>query len=450
MRTSAAKPAPAQPLPFPPQEFAVRRAAICRAIGSEAHALLQGAPAVRGYDLFRQTNEFHYCCGVEVPQAYLLISGADRTAALYLPHRPQGRNAEGESFYAEDAAAIRKATGVNAVHGLEALTEHVTKAKIIYTPHSPAEAFQCSRDTLYHGDRLATSDPWDGRLSREQHFLSLLRMRCPRADIRNLTPILDGLRLVKSPREIAMLREAGRLSALAVLEAMHVTRPGKYEFHLGALADALYQNHGARGHSYRPIIASGANIWFAHYYRNNCMLKAGELVLMDCAPDYGCYTSDIGRMIPIAGRYSPLQRELYGFMVEYHKTLLKLIRPGVTPDRILAQAAAKMAKVLRKWRFSKRVYRKAAKRTLTFRGHLSHPVGMAVHDPGNYFAGPLKPGIVFAVDPQMWIPEEKLYVRVEDTIVVTKTGIENFTAAAPLELDDVEHMMQGRRGPHLN
>jgi Xaa-Pro aminopeptidase len=93
------------------------------------------------------------------------------------------------------------------------------------------------------------------------------------------------------------------------------------------------------------------------------------------------------------------------------------------------------------WSFSKAVYREGARRTLSFRGHLSHPVGLVVHDDGEYDGRPLVPGTVFAVDPQMWIPEEKLYIRVEDTVVVTEDGIEVLTQGAPLELDDVEALM---------
>jgi len=110
----------------------------------------------------------------------------------------------------------------------------------------------------------------------------------------------------------------------------------------------------------------------------------------------------------------------------------------VTADQILGEAAAEMAAVIGRTRFSKPIYKSAARRTLEFKGHLSHTVGMAVHDVGDYRSGPLRPGVVLAVDPQMWVPEEKRYIRVEDTVAVTEDGIENLTCAAPLELDDVE------------
>jgi Xaa-Pro aminopeptidase len=214
------------------------------------------------------------------------------------------------------------------------------------------------------------------------------------------------------------------------------------EYQLDAVMRYHYLAAGARDAGYRAIIAGGENAWYSHYNANNCALNGGDLVLVDCAPDYHYYTSDIGRMWPINGSYSRAQRELYGFMVEYHKVFLHLIRPGVTGQQITEEAAQAMRPIVERTRFSKRIYEEAARRTLSFPSHLTHSVGMSVHDVGHYRGKPLEPGIVFALDPQMWVPEERLYVRVEDTVVVTTSGIENLTAAAPLELDDVEALMR--------
>jgi len=427
---------------FPPEEFAERRARIFDAIGPDAHALVQGAPPVRGFALFRQTNQFAYCCGVALPQACLLLDGSARTAALTLPLRPEKAGSEGDTVGAQDAELIVRHTGLDAVHPPEALAEHLRAATVLYTPHRPAEGELSSRGELARANQLVAADPWDGRPSREEHLLALLRERFPRLEIRDLSPILDRLRAVKSPREVAVLRRAGHLAALAVAEAMRATRPGMLEYQLGAIAAYVYRVHGARGEGYRPIIASGPNAWFGHYYRNDSVMQDGDLVLMDVAPDVGNYTSDIGRMWPVGGAYAPRQRELYGFMVEYHKVLLARIRPGRTADEIHADAAAVMAEAVERTAFSKPVYEQAARRTLEFKGHLSHPVGMAVHDVGGYRDAPLRPGVVLTVDPQMWVPEERLYVRVEDTVAVTADGIENLTASAPLELDAVEALMR--------
>jgi Xaa-Pro aminopeptidase len=179
-----------------------------------------------------------------------------------------------------------------------------------------------------------------------------------------------------------------------------------------------------------------------HYVRNTATLKDGDLVLMDYAPDYRYYVSDIGRVFPVNGKYTAWQRELLQFVLEYHKAVMTRVRPGVTPMQIRQEAATAMEAVFARTKFSKPTYEKAA-RTLveTGGGVFSHTVGMAVHDVGSYAGAPLKPGQVFSIDPQLRVPEENLYLRYEDTIVVTDTGFENFTDFLPRELDDMERLV---------
>jgi Xaa-Pro aminopeptidase len=139
------------------------------------------------------------------------------------------------------------------------------------------------------------------------------------------------MRSVKSPREIALIRRASQLAGLGILEAIKSTRAGLDEYQLDAAARYIFLSGGARLEGYRSITAAGtANIWNGHYYRNIAQLKDGDLVLMDFAPDYGYYTSDVTRMWPIIGKYSPVQRELLQFVLEYRNAVLKLIRPGIT------------------------------------------------------------------------------------------------------------------------
>ncbi|HVW00715.1 MAG TPA: Xaa-Pro peptidase family protein [Planctomycetaceae bacterium] len=431
---------------FAPAEFAARREKVFEAIGKQAIAVLQGAEATGAFDIFRQTNEFYYLCGVEVPHANLMLDGRSHRTTLYLPpHDARHERSEGPSLNADDAATAVRLTGVDDVRPLRALGADAAGARCIFTPRSPGEKRQACRDTLRYARTQIDSDPWDALPSREQRFADRLVSLAPGAEIVDLSPTLDRLRTVKSPREIELMRRAGRLTARAVLEAMRATRPGVMEFELGAAADYIYTLGGARGGGYRPIIAGGRNIWNAHYYRNNCRLEAGELVLMDYAPDYNYYTSDIGRMWPVDGRYSDVQRELYGYIIEYHKLLLTLIRPGITAAQVMDEAAARMHDRVERGSWSKPAYQEAARGTLAFRGHLSHGVGMAVHDVGDYQAEVLRPGVVFALDPQMWVPAEQLYIRVEDTVAVTENGCEVLTPGAPIELDDVEREI-GRPG----
>ncbi|CAA9399778.1 MAG: Xaa-Pro aminopeptidase [uncultured Phycisphaerae bacterium] len=432
---------------FTPAEFAARRAAVAAAVGAAGVAVLAGLGETGAFDLFRQANEFYYLCGVEAPHAYLLVEGGTGRTTLYLPRRDAKHEAsEGAQLNADEVDVARSLTGVDAVRPPEALGADVGAARAVFVPHSPAEGRQACQDTLRFARRKAEADPWDGRASREAHFRERLRAACPAAEVRDLSPVLDGLRVVKGPAEVALMRRAGRLAAEGVVEAMRRTRPGVMEYQLAAAADYVYAVNGARGGGgYRPIVAGGANIWNAHYYRNDCPLRDGDLVLMDYAPDVGGYTSDIGRMWPVNGRYSPEQRELYGFVVEYHKALLRTIRPGVTPEAVTDEAAGEMSRVVDATTWSDPAYERAAREMLAFRGHLSHPVGMAVHDVGDYFGRPLVPGTVFALDPQMWVRDRRLYVRVEDTVVVTGDGVERLTGDAPLELEDVERVMGGGR-----
>ncbi len=441
--TDRPAPRPYHQTDFPPEEFADRRGRVLERIGNNAVAVVQGLGASGAFDIFRQSNEFYYLSGVELPHACLLLDGARRKSVLYLlPRDAKLERSEGALLNADDASAAIALTGFDDVRPLDSLADDVRETRSIYALYAPAEGRQACRDTLLHARGQIDADPFDGRPSDEAYFRSRLAATAVHAEFHDLSPILDELRMIKSPRELALMRRAGRLTAQAVTEAMRSTRPGLMEYHLGAAADYVFSINGARGGGYRPIIACGSNIWNAHYYRNNAPLVDGELVLMDYAPDCGYYTSDIGRIWPVSGRYSAWQRELYGFIVEYHKALLGRIRPGVTADVVMDEAAADMEPVVDRTTWSNPAFERSARATLEFRGHLSHGVGMAVHDVADYRRQPLQASVVFALDPQMWVPEEEIYIRVEDTIAITDGGFENLTCGAPLELDDVERLQR--------
>jgi len=435
---------------FPAEEFKARWSKVFDRIGDRAVAIIQGAPLTRGFTMPRQSNEFYYLSGIETPGAYLLLDGRTRMATLFLPPRNERleRN-EGKVLSAEDAELVTRLTGVDSVASTRLMGEDWfndlmrAPAPVIYTMFSPAEGTAESRYELQMANAAIAADYWDGRVSREAHFVNLIRTRAPRADVRDLTPVLDELRSVKSPREIALIRRASQLAGLGILEAIRSTRAGLYEYHLDAAARYIFLAGGARLEGYRSITASGtANIWNGHYYRNNSRLRDGDLVLLDFAPDYRYYTSDVTRMWPVNGKFSPVQRELLQFILEYRNTVLRHIRPGVTTKEILERARTDMEPVLKRTIFSKPIYEQAARKMVeTGGGTLSHPVGMAVHDDGPYNRDVLKPGHVFSIDPQMWVPEGNLYLRYEDVIVITQDGFENFTDFLPTELNDLEKLV---------
>jgi Xaa-Pro aminopeptidase len=451
---------------FPADEFKARWAKVFDRIGDGAVAVVQGMPLTDGYVFPRQYNTFYYLSGIEIPGAYLRLDGRSRTATLYLPPRNERlERAEGKVLSAEDAELVKRLTGADEVLALDA-----TRAEgwpwiagpetsgapatgtagprrpggaIIYAEFSPAEGAGQSRGELQAAEAARALDYWDGGTSRQRRFVELLRARLSRAEIRDLNPILDELRAVKSPREVALIRRASELAGLGLMEAMRSTEPGVTEYQLDAAARYVFLAGGARLEAYRSITATGTeNINNMHYFRNTATLKDGDLVLMDYAPDYRYYVSDIGRVWPVNGTYNAWQRELLQFVLEYHKAVLSRIRPGVTPAHIMEEAKKAMEPVFARTRFSKPIYEQAARQLVeTGGGVFSHTVGMAVHDVGSYRSG-LKPGHVFSVDPQLRVPEENLYLRYEDTVVVTETGVENFTDFLPMELDAIEKVVR--------
>jgi Xaa-Pro aminopeptidase len=441
---------------FPSQEFADRRAKVYDTIGEGGLALVQGAAAPAGYVRFRQTNEFYYLCGVEVPHAYLLLNGAQRTATLYLPHRNEAREkSEGKVLSAEDAELVKRLSGVDAVHGTDLLAEHLaryargTQSRTLWTPFSPAEGTAMSRDLATRAVADASSDPWDGTASREGRLIESLRARFPQFEVRDLTPALDRARLIKSPREIELIRKATRLSGLALLEAMRSTVPGISEYELDAVAKYVYYRNGAQGDAYYSLIASGPNAVFPHYNAGKRVMRDGELLLMDYAPDVGYYMSDVTRQWPVNGKFSEWQRELYGFYLECYKAILSHIRPGATAAEIMREAAADMRQSLSRARFSKPIYEAGAREFVESYersaaapcASLGHWVGMATHDVGRD-CGPLRPGMVFTIEPALRVPEENVYIRLEDVIVIGEGKAEVLTTFVPMDIQGVELLMR--------
>ena len=434
---------------FPAEEFKQRWEAIFSEISDKSVVVVQGFPQPNGYTMPRQTNAFYYLSGVETPHSYILLDGRTKKVTLYMPPaNTKLEKSEGKILSADDGPLLMKLVGVDKVKSTNEMNKNfppnLKRDNIIYTMFSPAEAQGQSRYELEIANASIAKDYWDGRTSRESKLVELLKARNPRVVVKDLTPIIDNLRSVKSPNEIALIRRASQLAGLGMIEAIKSTEEDVWEYQLDGVARYIFLINGARMEAYRSITASGTkNISNGHYYRNNSQLKNDDLVLMDYAPDFRYYVSDIGRMWPVSGTYKPWQRELLQIILEYRNTILDILRPGITTDQVLEEAREQMKPLMRKYQFSKNIYRKAAEKMIaTGGGVLSHPVGLAVHDDGPYRNGPLKVGHVFAVDPQMWVPEENLYLRYEDTIVITEEGMENFTDFLPSELNELEDLVK--------
>jgi Xaa-Pro aminopeptidase len=439
---------------FPPAEFAQRREAVYDAIGSSGIALVQGAPSPAGYVRFRQSNEFYYLCGVETPHAYLLMDGSERRTHLYLPTHDARRAAvEGGLLTANDPALAAELTGVDEVHDVGALATHLAgfagadEPPTLFVPFAPAEGASGTRGMASRTNMDIAEDPWDGRLSRGQQLLALIREAYPGLEIEDLTPTLDRLRLVKSPREIALIRRATQLSGQAIIEAMRSTEPGLMEYEIDGLARFIYYRNGAQGEAYYSLVASGPNAWWAHYHAGQRRMRDGELVLLDFGPDVGYYSADVTRQWPVNGKFNEWQRDLYGFYLGYYNAILHNIRPGDV-QAVKRDALGEMETLLDTWEFTKPHYREAAAQFIAgFRrsaerpgGSLGHGVGMAVHDVGNS-DGVLTSGMVFTIEPQFRVPEEQIYIRLEDMILITDDGVEILSEFVPRTIEDVEAMI---------
>ncbi len=431
---------------FSKEEFATRRARVYDAVGTAGIAVVLGSSGVPGFSLIRQSNDFYYLSGVESAHAYLLLNGRTRRSTLYLPNRDDARErSEGKILSVEDSLLLIQLTGIDRVRSLDGLARDLVGADLLrppamalFTPLAPMETGNDSRDELLAGRARIASDPWDGRPSRESQFVGLVKERFPQFEVRDLSPMLDLMRTIKSPAEIALIRRATQLAGLGIMEAMRSTSPGVFEYQLDAAAKYVYYLNGARGDGYASIIAGGTNAFMGHYFKKTDALRNGDLVLMDYAPDYRYYTSDVTRIWPVNGKFTAAQAALYEYIIAYRDALFRHVKPGVTADQVLDGAAADMRQYLVGKTFASPAHLKAVQEGVTFRGHFQHPVGMAVHDVGRIRGVELQPGMVFTIDPMIWIPEERLYIRIEDVALVTADGVENLSGFVSTSIAEVQ------------
>jgi Xaa-Pro aminopeptidase len=439
---------------FPPEEYSARRAKVMAQIGGDV-AIVLGATEPAGEMPFRQNSQFFYLTGVTEPRAVAVIDGRTRQTTVFL--RPADARRDTSMFGPAMAPGgeAASALGLDAVLPVSDFTAAVTKlaadGRTVYTPFA-AEVL----GSQSQGDptRLWTAnrqDPWDGRDSREATFIAKLKAAAPKSEIKNLDPIVNALRAVKSPREIALLREATRITGEAIMAAMRDARPGMHEYELQASAEFVFKKGGALGASYFALIATGQNTYYTHYHRNTTVLQAGELLQFDYAPDYKYYQSDVTRVFPVSGTFTPRQREYYEIYLKLYQALLTSIAVHKTPGEVTTAAVVKMDAIMASYRFTdERIKAAATKMVEGFRARkeprsLGHNVGLEVHDVGGLQAATFEPGRVFTIEPQMRLEDEHLGVRLEGMILITETGYENLSQLVPIEVKDIEALMKGRK-----
>ena len=413
-----------QRVEYPPEEFAARRQALCSSLGNQGFILLFGKTVVPGVR-FRQDNDFFYFTGNEDLNAILFLDAAICAATLFLPAQTEREaSRDGWNMLYQEGAAV--AHGFAAVHPLTHLQEFLARNRngnqqTLYVRLSEGTEVNQSRTdmAIYTARRMA--NPFGAYPSEDAWRVETLRERFPYYVLKDITPHIDPLRMIKSPREIEALKRNGWVSAEAHIRAIEVTRVGGWEYEIEAEATHTMLQHGAEGAGYPAIVGAGpnSNIW--HYRESSRQLQDGDIIVMDYGASMGYLTMDITRTWPASGEFTELQERAYRCTLEAEKAIIAAMLPGVTRQETQAIAA----KIFERWGFHDQ-----------FPGGAGHFVGMSVHDVGDS-ALPFQPGMVIAVEPIIDIPAEDLHIRIEDTVLITEDGPVILSAHVPKEVDEI-------------
>lgn len=256
-----------------------------------------------------------------------------------------------------------------------------------------------------------------------------LKKLAPHADLADATPLLARLRNVKSPNELAAIQKSIDATIAAHFASWKAAKPGMFEYELASAMSSTYFSNGCERHAYPPIVGSGFNATVLHYFRNNRRMDAGELVLMDVGAECGGYAGDITRTIPVNGKFTPRQREIYDAVLAAENAVIAAAKPGVTPAQLKQVAVDSLNR------------RKEKLGEYLIHG-VSHHVGLEVHDLW-VKDDPIPAGSVITVEPGVYLPQENLGVRIEDMLLITKDGARILSSSLPRTADEIEKFMAG-------
>ncbi|HSE18189.1 MAG TPA: Xaa-Pro peptidase family protein [Pyrinomonadaceae bacterium] len=420
--------------PFNKAEFEARRAKLFEKI-PDGVAVIFAAKSQFYPVKFRQAPDFYYLTGIEEPGAVLVMIGPNKSTMLFVPRRsePQIR-AEGPGIWQLDKK--EEVYGLTRVQPIEEFLPMMQfygqRAKKLYMLMGSQGNVQNAREELDFYESLENSQSIFGGVTESKKAIGVVQQMLPQLTLQPLNPLLDEMRCVKTPYEIELMKKSSDIGAEGVKEAMKGTRPGMYEYELEAAARYVYVKRGARGDAFRPIVASGPNTMVLHYSANNRQMMDGEVVYMDYGADYGYYTSDVTRTWPVNGRFTPEQEKMYRCILEARDAVIAAMKPGVTVNQLRDVAG----EVYKKHGFDKEF--KALGR------YIGHTIGISTHDVDFDRDRPLVAGVVYNVEPLLEIPDKKIHMRLEDTVLVTPTGAVNMTAGAPAGLDEIYALIRQR------
>jgi len=426
--------------PFDKAEYAARRGRLMEKIPGGA-AVFLGATTPAGDYEFRQGHDFLYFTGVEIPDAFLIVDGARKESVLFFTI--DEKTADGEGIPLDLVRKPAAYTGIEKVLPVEQFATYLAgvaqRARILYTMYKPEELGRENSNEKFNAlQKTMTLNLWDGRPTRELQFVKQLKERFPQADVRDCSALVWDLRKIKTPAELEVMRRAGRIGVKAHNALIQSTRPGVAEKELASVFEFVCKKEGAQDLAYSSIIMSGKNHAYGHYHIYDRVLKAGDFLILDAAPDYENYHVDISTSFPASGTFTPRQKELYEVALAVHDVCEKNYRPGAT-FRQIGEKVDAFLKERGLERFAQQF------RGIVRLGGYNHSIGLATHDVMGTFAGPdeiLAPGFVFACDIQLFSLDEEIGIRIEDTIAITEKGYDNLSPGVPRTIAEIEALMK--------
>jgi len=382
---------------------------------------------------FRQNNDFFYLSGIDQEESVLILfpDFPDENFREILLIRETSEHIkiwEGEKLskaQATDISGIRKVVWVKSFESI--MRKLIFEAEQVYL-------------------NLNEHDGADWKFqTRERRFITDFKQQFPLHRIERLAPLMHRLRVIKHPVEIELLRKAIAISDKGLKRMARFLKPNVYEFELEAELTHEFLINRSRGHAFHPIIASGANACVLHYVTNNHPCKNGDLVLLDFGAEYGNYNADITRCLPVSGRFTNRQKQIYQAVLRVLYAAREMIVSGNTMDKLRKEVGKVVEYELIELGLLNRheverqdpdapLYRKY------FPHGISHHLGLDVHDVGSRYET-FKPGMVFTCEPGIYIPEENLGIRLENDILITENGNIDLMEGIPLAIDEIEELM---------
>ena len=433
-------------MPFSAQIYRERRRRLAEKTREGIAIIPTASEQIRSRDSdfpFRPDSYFYYLTGFAEPEAVLVIIAGEHERSILFCLK---RDIKEEQWFGHRLGleGAKKVSGVDEVYPISSLDKEMPwllmDQRVVYLPGETSE--------------------WVERIKNWfvdiQIAMGKFRLH-DQGDYRNAYDLLDEMRLIKQPEEISLLRRAAQISAYALNTAMRACSPGVAEYELEAVLAHKFRRENSV-YAFQPIVAGGKNACILHYIENNCLLKNGDLVLMDIGCELDCYASDISRTFPVNGKFSREQKIIYKIVLAAQEAAIKRVKPGNNffdlhrmAVRIITAGLIKHG--LLTGELERLIKDKAYMRF--FMHSLGHCVGLDTHDSGSKEIRDgqqvLRPGMVLTVEPGIYIqPDDAtvdlkwrgIGIRIEDTVLVTESGCEILTAAAPKKIKDIEFLMR--------